>query len=549
MLLRRKALAGLSSLVLLCNLMVPVWAAPGSKQGEPIRLIPPPPEVAPAPSSPTETQPAAEASPAQAKHRFRPTRIQPPSTFKQPAQTPGTVKKEPAPASGTAKKEPAPAPGTVKKEPLPPAPVELTDSRMDYRLGPGDQLSVTDPSLGSEEKPLETELTVGPDGAISFYPIGVVHAEGLTLDELTDLINGRERKFVDNPQVSVTLKERRPVMVHVLGDVVNPGLYSDEMTLNNVSKRRGMYGYGTATNAGYGGEGGEGGGGYYVNNVGRGGGSAGGWAGNQGGALPQQRIGLGIGVTYAAANSPRSIASLTALTAIQMAGGVKETADIRHIQLMRHGEVGYKGIDLWRLVVEGDAGQDIELRDGDTIYVPKGGKPFDAAALGWAARSTRPVRVIGEVNRPGLYYLGPDDDLFTILVKAGGFDTIAKQRYVRLSRMNQDGTVTTRVVNVSAAMRNHDKAGRASVMPGDVVQVEASAIRRLTPLIGYVGTVVATYTLLSVINAALPVTFMHNRERGNTSNSNVGFAVYGLGLLTPYLYGYTARQAAGQNLP
>ncbi len=365
-----------------------------------------------------------------------------------------------------------------------------------YLLGPGDHLSIVDPSMGTDEQPFTTETVVAPDGTVSVYPVGVLQAEGLSIGELTELLNERARPFAVNPQMTVTLKERRTIFVHVLGEVMNPGLYSDKKT-----------------------------------------------------TIPENKLNLGIGVTLSASETPPELSGLTVLSAVQLAGGVKDTADIRHIRLLKFAEKEPRNIDLWRLLVEGDNSQDLELRSGDTIYVPKGGPPFDSNALGWAVRKPRPIRVLGEVNRPGLYYLGPDDDLITILAKAGGFDTLARQRYVRLSRRNHDGTVTTRLVNVKAAMRDHDKAGRAHVMPGDIVMVDSSIIRRIVPLATYVATIAGAYSLISVISASIPATFQRNLNRANIGNNQAGFAVYGLGISSGFLYGAGARNGAPANIP
>ncbi|MBX9687355.1 MAG: SLBB domain-containing protein [Candidatus Obscuribacterales bacterium] len=385
-----------------------------------------------------------------------------------------------------------------------------------YALGPGDLLTVVDPSLGTDEVPYEKDIEVAPDGTVSVYPIGTIQAEGLTVGELTQVINNKEKSIVDQPQVVVMLKKARPVHVHVLGEVVSPGLYSN-------------LAFGASATAA----------------------SA---SGPNIGPLQNTNtaditgLRLSAGVTLSATDKPPKVGDLTVLTAIQLAGGVKSTADIRNIQLSRAGESEPRKVDLERMLVEGDFSQDLTLRSGDNIYVPMGGSEFLASKLGAAVQTPRPVRIIGEVNRPGLYYLGPNDDLVTILSKAGGFDVIAKQRSVLLSRMNHDGTVTTRNVNVKAALRNSDKAGRLEVMPGDVVIVNASFIRRIAPLVGYATTVAGVFTLLSVISAALPATFMNNITRGNTGQ-NVGNAFFGLGYSNGLLFGTGQRAGVVQAIP
>lgn len=101
----------------------------------------------------------------------------------------------------------------------------------------------------------------------------------------------------------------------------------------------------------------------------------------------------------------------TVLSAITTAQGVTISSDITQVALRRR--VGRSGeqtvvLNLKDLVQIGR--QDITLRDGDTIFVPRASK-FDLAevrnnsAFSFAADPTRPrtVAIIGEVNRPGSY--------------------------------------------------------------------------------------------------------------------------------------------------
>ncbi|MBX9693674.1 MAG: SLBB domain-containing protein, partial [Cyanobacteria bacterium] len=247
--------------------------------------------------------------------------------------------------------------------------------------------------------------------------------------------------------------------------------------------------------------------------------------------MTDHKLTVSVPVTFAAAESPPPLSHFTVLQAIQLAGGLRETADIFHIRLKRASTDEEIKVDLWRCLVEGDSSQDVILRNGDTVFVPKGGAAYDVDVLGWAVNRVRPVRVIGEVQRPGLYYLGPGDDVVTMLAKAGGFNDIAKQRYVLLGRLNHDGTVTTRCVNYREMLRGHDRAGRASVRPGDILVVEASVWRRMAPTVGYIAGVAVVFSMVSVIAAAIPTTFSLSKLYTGNQNgtSNAAFALVGLG--------------------
>ncbi len=97
-------------------------------------------------------------------------------------------------------------------------PREANPAPFEFRLGPGDRIGV---SVWKEDLALETEI--GPDGAISFPLIGRVELSGLTLDEARVQLASRLTTHLKSPAVTVTLKEMRSKVIHVMGEVARPG--------------------------------------------------------------------------------------------------------------------------------------------------------------------------------------------------------------------------------------------------------------------------------------------------------------------------------------
>ena len=68
-------------------------------------------------------------------------------------------------------------------------------------------------------------VKVTPEGTISLPSIGVVPAQGLTLDEVQREVNERYRQVVVGLEVTPILAQRAPRFVYVVGEVRNPGRY------------------------------------------------------------------------------------------------------------------------------------------------------------------------------------------------------------------------------------------------------------------------------------------------------------------------------------
>ena len=68
-------------------------------------------------------------------------------------------------------------------------------------------------------------VRVTPEGTISLPSIGVVPAQGLTLDELGREVQERYRAVADGLEMTPILATRAPRFVYVVGEVRNPGRY------------------------------------------------------------------------------------------------------------------------------------------------------------------------------------------------------------------------------------------------------------------------------------------------------------------------------------
>lgn len=69
------------------------------------------------------------------------------------------------------------------------------------------------------------KVKVTPEGTISLPSIGVVPAQGLSLDEIKQEVDERYRQVVDGLEVTPILAQRAPRFIYVVGEVRNPGRF------------------------------------------------------------------------------------------------------------------------------------------------------------------------------------------------------------------------------------------------------------------------------------------------------------------------------------
>jgi polysaccharide biosynthesis/export protein len=182
----------------------------------------------------------------------------------------------------------------------------------------------------------------------------------------------------------------------------------------------------------------------------------------------------------------------TVTQALQIAGGIKPTADIRQVQVKRStrdGSTQVLDVNLWQLLQAGDSTQDILLQDGDTISIPTAPTldPTEVAILSNASISPISIRVniTGEVERPGTVEVPPNTTLNQAILTAGGFNRRARKKRVELVRLNPNGTVTKRDVEVDFA-KGISEEGNPTLRNNDVIVVGRSSIAQVSDAAGTV---------------------------------------------------------------
>jgi len=110
-----------------------------------------------------------------------------------------------------------------EKEKLPEkqAQAEIVADSSQYVIGPEDILYIHTWKEGA----LSRTVPVRMDGKISLPLIDEVRAAGLTPLQLKEVLIEALKKYVDNPNVSVTVTEANSFKVYISGQVKTPGVY------------------------------------------------------------------------------------------------------------------------------------------------------------------------------------------------------------------------------------------------------------------------------------------------------------------------------------
>ena len=109
----------------------------------------------------------------------------------------------------------------------------------------------------------------------------------------------------------------------------------------------------------------------------------------------------------------------TVLNALYNAGGPTARGSMRDVRIVRHNDV-YRRVDLYGYILTGNKAEDVRLQSGDVVFVPPVGKT---------------VAMAGEVHRPAIYELRPEERFHDLLRLSGGILSTALLDRVQIDRI------------------------------------------------------------------------------------------------------------------
>jgi protein involved in polysaccharide export with SLBB domain len=109
----------------------------------------------------------------------------------------------------------------------------------------------------------------------------------------------------------------------------------------------------------------------------------------------------------------------SAFNALYQAGGPNEIGTFRDVRVVRQGKV-VSHLDIYDFLTNGKIDGDIRVQDNDNIIVG----PY-----------LKRVEITGQIRRPGIYELKPEEKLADVIRYAGGFSDRAYRARVKLQRI------------------------------------------------------------------------------------------------------------------
>jgi len=325
----------------------------------------------------------------------------------------------------------------------------------DYIIGPGDKILIV---ISNDYPELTRNTVVNGEGTINLYSLGRIYVQGLTISELTSLVEKAYKKFVKYPSVEIRIIKYRPVKVLVDGEVNKPGILTLQGALSIVPKEE-----------------------------------------------PQEKpASLGsskisplfndIDKIYENKNLDLDYYFPRVFDAIQKSGGVTEYSNLSEIKLIRRNSLSNGGgkietiLDLEKFILYGDDSHNIRIYDEDIIVINKRKNP-DQNIISNAVRfrmNPEYVKVIisGRVNTPGVFTLSRKSTLNDAIDMAGGTKVIRGP--INYLSFNNDGTIDKRKIKFRKNLKRGSfsnpylKQGDLIVVGSNFLSNSAEAIKEVT---------------------------------------------------------------------
>lgn len=118
-----------------------------------------------------------------------------------------------------------------------PAEVRRVPTPEEFTLGPGDKIAIR----VWRHEDLDMDVTIAPDGAITYPLVGRIDVTGMTYPVLVTALTEAVSEYYEDPQVSVNILELTNQKIFVVGEVTTPSVLqlTSEMSIFEALTRAG----------------------------------------------------------------------------------------------------------------------------------------------------------------------------------------------------------------------------------------------------------------------------------------------------------------------
>ncbi len=306
----------------------------------------------------------------------------------------------------------------------------------EYLLGPGDTLYINFSGIPSFSRVYDVDI----NGYLDLPEIKKIYVTNKTLEEVKNFISNEYKEYIFEPNLTLKIYSYRPVNVFISGEVNRPGLYQLNYTnLDGPSK---------------------------IN-------------------------------TY---KGPKIF------DALKRSKGISNYADLSNIKVIRKNSISNGGgkikakLNFLSLLLEGNQDMNIELRDGDTIVVPKGDKIIKEQILAIKKTNLNPefltVFISGNVSAPGEYQLINGSTLMQAIYKAGGKKKFTGQ--ITHMRFNEYGKAEKKSFVMDFEAEVNSKKNPI-LLDGDIIHLNQNIIGKSTSLLqDFSSPILTGFTLFKI---------------------------------------------------
>ena len=326
-----------------------------------------------------------------------------------------------------------------------------------YILGPGDGLHIELLDLPE----LSGVFSIGPDGTIFLPRLRALYVEGLTIEELRQLLTEEYKFYVIDPQIYVRPVTYRPIRIYVGGEVRRPGYY----TLGGVNQLGNFVSIPGSNN---------------LNNA-----DSDIFSSNR-----EDVIGQRFKTTT---NFGKRFIFPTVFDAIRTAQGITPYSDLSNVQVTRKRAEGLGGgrvrtnLDFLSLITQGSNSQNIRLFVGDVVSVGKSNIVMLDQLLKAGRTNLNPefinVFVNGRVRAPGGVTVPNGSSLNQAIAVAGG-TRLLKGR-VEFVRITREGDIDRRFFSYNSTAPA-DAPNNPVLSAGDLIRVHDSPLSALSGVVNEV---------------------------------------------------------------